>query len=142
MAFIFKIIDNEDIESVIPLVEKLNSYKISYEILKKRFYEMIAQKNYECAVIYDGNKLIGVSGLWFCTRHYSGRSVEPDHVYIDEAYRNKGLGRQFFNWIYDYAKERGYEAVELNTYVSNAQSHKFYFNEGFKILGFHFFKKL
>lgn len=142
MAFIFKIIDNEDIESVIPLVEKLNSYKISYEILKKRFYEMIAQKNYECAVIYDGNKLIGVSGLWFCTRHYSGRSVEPDHVYIDEAYRNKGLGRQFFNWIYDYAKERGYEAIELNTYVSNAQSHKFYFNEGFKILGFHFLKKL
>ncbi|TWO33204.1 GNAT family N-acetyltransferase [Seonamhaeicola sediminis] len=142
MAFIFKIIDNKDIESVIPLVEKLNNYQISYETLKRRFSEMIAQNNYECAVIYNGERLIGVSGLWYCTRHYSGRSVEPDHVYIDEAYRNKGLGKQFFNWIYNYVKEKGYEAVELNTYVSNAPSHKFYFNEGFKILGFHFLKKL
>lgn len=142
MAFIFKIIDDKDIDSVIPLVEKLNNYQISYETLKQRFSEMIAQNNYECAVIYNGEQLIGVSGLWYCTRHYSGRSVEPDHVYIDEAYRNKGLGKQFFNWIYNYVKEKGYKAVELNTYVSNAPSHKFYFNEGFKILGFHFLKKL
>lgn len=141
MAFVFKIIDNTDIEEVIPLVEKLNNHKISYEVLERRFAEMITQ-NYECAVIYDADRIVGVCGLWFCTRHYSGRSVEPDHVYIEEAYRGRGLGGQFFNWIYNYVKERGYEAMELNTYVNNAPSHKFYFNEGFKILGFHFLKKL
>ncbi|WP_299552668.1 GNAT family N-acetyltransferase [Seonamhaeicola sp.] len=141
MAYVFKILEKEKINSVVPLVYELNEGKISENILKQRFSEMITQ-NYECAVIYDGDKLIGVSGLWFCTRHYSGRSVEPDHVYIDKDYRGKGLGKQFFNWIYNYVKEKGYEAVELNTYVSNAPSHKFYFNEDFKILGYHFLKKL
>lgn len=141
MSFKFEIIDKESINAVVPLVEKLNNNRISYEVLEQRFSEMKDQ-NYECAVIYNDNKLIGVCGLWFCTRHYSGRSVEPDHVYIDEAYRGKGLGKAFFKWIYNYVKEKGYESVELNTYVANAPSHKFYFNEGFKILGFHFIKTL
>ena len=141
MAFVFKIIENEKINLVVPLVQKLNGNQVSDDVLKQRFSEMITQ-NYECAVIYDGDNLVGVCGLWFCTRHYSGKSVEPDHVFIDDDYRGKGLGRLFFDWIYNYARSKGCEAVELNTYVSNAPSHKFYFNEDFKILGYHFLKKL
>ncbi|MFV9551963.1 GNAT family N-acetyltransferase [Algibacter sp. PT7-4] len=141
MSFKFKIIEKESINDIIPLVERLNGFKISEALLKVRFAEMIKQ-NYECAVVYDDDKLIGVCGLWYCTRHYSGKSVEPDHVFIDDAYRGQGLGKQFFKWIYNYVTEKGYEAMELNTYVSNYQSHKFYYNEGFKILGYHFIKKL
>ena len=141
MAFTFKIIEKSDINSVIPLVQKLNNYKYSDAILKERFAEMVTQ-NYECAGIYDGDTLIGVSGMWFCTRHYAGKSMEVDHVFIDDGYRSHGLGKQFFSWIYDYVRAKGYNSVELNTYVQNYPSHKFYYNEGFEILGYHFFKKL
>ena len=141
MSLRFEILNKEAIHEVVPLVQKLNDYKVSENILMKRFKEMVTQ-NYECAVIYDNDKLIGVTGLWYCTRHYSGRSVEPDHVYIDDGYRGKGLGKRFFEWIYEYVKTKGCEAVELNTYVNNSPSHKFYFNEDFKILGFHFLKTL
>jgi hypothetical protein len=141
MPFVFKIIENSDINSIIPLVQKLNNYEQSDSILKERFAEMITQ-NYECASIFDGEKLIGISGMWFSTRHYSGKSVEVDHVYIDDSYRGKGLGKQFFKWIYNYVKKKGVKSVELNTYVQNYPSHKFYYNEGFEILGYHFFKKL
>ncbi|GAA4886332.1 hypothetical protein GCM10023311_06640 [Flaviramulus aquimarinus] len=141
MTFVFKILEKKNIDLVVPLVQKLNGNQVSDAVLKQRFSEMITQ-NYECAVIYDGDRLIGVCGLWFCTRHYSGKSVEPDHVFIDDNYRGKGLGKQFFKWIYNYSQSKGCEAVELNTYVSNAPSHKFYFNEDFKILGYHFLKKL
>jgi len=141
MSFTFKIIEKENIDAVIPLMQILTEYKFSEAILKSRFAEMITQ-NYECAGIYDGDVLIGISGMWFCTRHYSGKSVEVDHVYIDDSYRNKGLGGQFFDWIYQYVKQKGYESIELNTYVQNHPSHKFYYNQGFKILGYHFVKKL
>ena len=57
---------------------------------------------------------MGVSGLWFCIRQYAVRSVELDHVFIDDAYRNKGLGSQFVNWIHEYVKSKGCEAIELN----------------------------
>ena len=141
MPFTFKIIEKSNINSVIPLVRKLNDNKQSVAILKQHFAEMVTQ-NYGCAGIYDGDKLIGVSGMWFCTRHYSGKSMEVDHVYIDDAHRGKGLGKQFFKWMYNYAKQKGCDAVELNTYVQNYASHKFYYNEDFEILGYHFLKKI
>ncbi|WP_298760832.1 GNAT family N-acetyltransferase [uncultured Psychroserpens sp.] len=140
MSFQFKILEKSQINDVVPLVQKLNEFKLSEALLKERFAEMVTQ-NYECAVIYDNEQLVGVSGLWFCTRHYVGKTVEIDHVYIEDDYRGKGLGKQFLNWIYAYVKTKGCTTVELNTYVQNYPSHKFYYNEGFEILGYHFLKK-
>ncbi len=141
MDFRFEILDTTDILRVVPLVEKLNDFKVPKAVLEARFLEMATQ-NYECAVVFDTTKIIGVCGLWFCTRHYVGKTVEVDHVYIEELYRGKGVGKQFFKWIYDYVKRKNCNTVELNTYVNNFASHKFYYNEGFEILGYHFLKKL
>jgi len=139
MQFEFKIITADTIETVVPLVKKMSKPHITEAILKERFKEMITQ-NYECVGVYDADQLIGVSGLWFCTRHYSGRSVELDHVFIDDAYRNKGLGTQFINWIETYLKTKGYQAIELNAYIDNVPSQNFYEKDGFQKLGYHFVK--
>jgi GNAT superfamily N-acetyltransferase len=141
MHFSFKIIEKENISTILPLVNKLNEGKVSVEILEKRFQEIITQ-NYECAGVFDADKLIGISGMWFCTRHYSGKSVELDHVYIDDAYRNQGLGKQFMEWITDYVKGKNVETIELNAYIENPASHRFYTNLDFEKPGFHFLKKL
>jgi GNAT superfamily N-acetyltransferase len=141
MSYTIKILDHEEINLVIPLVKELSENKISESVLRNRFSEMVTQ-NYECAVIYHKNEIVGITGLWYCTRHYSGRSVELDHVIIDKRHRNKGLGKKFMTWIGNYVKDKGYEALELNTYVQNYPSHKFYYNLGFQILGYHFLKKL
>ena len=141
MSIHFKILESFKINDIIPLVQQLTSHKFPNDILKERFADMVTE-NYECAVIYDNDKLIGVSGLWYCTRHYAGKSVELDHVFIDEDYRSKGIGKQFLDWIYNYVKAKGVTTAELNTYVQNYPSHKFYYNEGFEILGYHFLKTL
>lgn len=137
----FKPIDKKDILDILPLLQKLNT-TTPHDILKTRVLEMIDCSNYECVGAFDQDKLIGISGLWYSVRHYVGKSVEPDHVVIDETYRGNNIGKQFFNWIYNYTKEKGCEAIELNTYTGNRKSHKFYYNEGFEIYGFHFVKVL
>ncbi|TDQ29941.1 GNAT family N-acetyltransferase [Tenacibaculum caenipelagi] len=137
----FKPIHKKNILSILPLLQKINT-TTPLDILKIRVLEMIDCSNYECVGVYDENKLIGISGLWYSVRHYVGKSVEPDHVIIDETYRGNNIGKQFFNWIYEYTKSKGYEAIELNTYTGNRKSHKFYYNEGFEIYGFHFVKIL
>ena len=86
MPYFFKIIDKNKINSIIPMVQELSENKIPNSVLEARFGEMVTQ-NYECAVVYDNEKLIGDTGLWYCTRHYSGKSVELDHVIIDGNYR-------------------------------------------------------
>ena len=75
MSFTFKIITKEKLDDILPLVIKLNNGSVDYEVLKQRFSEMFTQ-NYECTGVYDKDTLIGICGLWYCTRHYSGKSVE------------------------------------------------------------------
>lgn len=135
-----KIIDRNEITSIIPLLRNINN-KTPDHLLQQRLVEMTNQ-NYECAGIYDLDKLIGICGIWYSTRHYIGKSAEVDHVIIDKNYRNLGVGKMFFSWIYNYLKEKGCEATELNTYVNNTKSHKFYYNEGYQIYGFHMLKVL
>ncbi|MFD2516550.1 GNAT family N-acetyltransferase [Salinimicrobium flavum] len=137
----FNKILKKEIPQILPLVQRHMENQFSDEVLIERFNEMFDQ-NYECFGIYSEEKLIGVFGLWFMTRHYAGRSCEPDHIFIEEAYRNKGIGKKLFDFIYNYALEKGCETSELNSYVSNYRSHKFYLNEGYVIKGYHFIKNL
>ena len=139
-SFEIKILPKEKIFDIIPLLNQLNE-NTPEDILKERLLEMVTQ-NYECVVMYDKLKIVGICGIWYMTRHYIGKSMEVDHVVIDNAYRSKGLGRIFFDWIYEHVKSKGCEASELNAYVNNPKSHKFYYNEGYNIYGFHFLKVL
>lgn len=56
-----KIIDPNNILDVVPLLKQLNK-KTSEKLLKERLLEMVTQ-NYECAVMYYNNELVGVCGI-------------------------------------------------------------------------------
>jgi GNAT superfamily N-acetyltransferase len=133
-----KLIEKENIFTILPLLKELNTNTPEI-VLKERLLEMTTQ-NYKCIGMYLNEELVGISGLWFLTRHYCGKTVEPDHVVIAEKHRNKGLGKKLFEWIYKYAQSIGCESSELNTYIENVKSHQFYENEGYKKLGYHYLK--
>lgn len=141
MNVTFKSIEKENILDILPLLSIINT-KTPSRLLKERVLEMVNYQNYECVGAFQEGKIIGICGLWYSTRHYIGKSVEPDHVIISEEFRGMGLGKQFFSWIYEHTKSKGCEAMELNTYSTNTKSHKFYYNEDFAIYGFHFLKVL
>lgn len=141
MQLAFNKILKEDFSVVLPYLEKLHSVEIDKLLLQERLLEMFDQ-NYECFGIYKSGKLVGVFGLWFMTRHYAGRSCEVDHIYIEDELQGNGVGRQLFNFIENYAQSKKCETLELNSYVENFRSHKFYMNLGFVIRGYHFLKKL
>jgi len=136
----FKFIESENITVILPLMRLINT-KTPEKLLEERIKEMASQ-NYKCLGVFHGEMLIGICGLWYMTRHYCGRSIEADHVIILDEYKNKGIGNQLFEWIFNYAKAENIEASELNTYVENPRSHKFYYNLGYEIKGFHFVKNL
>lgn len=141
MQITFKLLSKEEAHIILPYLDIMNNQKVPMDVLEVRFSEMLEQ-NYEAYAIYDDDKIIGCFGLWHMTRHYCGRSVEPDHIYIEENYRSKGIGAKLFQWIEENGKKNGLKAVELNTYVENFPSHKFYYNQGFVARGYHFLKKI
>lgn len=141
MELAFNKILKNDVDQILPLVMELSENQTEETVLRSRFLEMFDQ-NYECFGVYSNRELIGVFGLWFMTRHYAGKSCEPDHVFIKPQFQNKGIGRRIFEFIFNYAREKGCETSELNSYVQNFKSHKFYMNHGYVIKGYHFLKKL
>ncbi|MEE9437752.1 MAG: GNAT family N-acetyltransferase, partial [Saprospiraceae bacterium] len=76
------------------------------------------------------------------TRHYIGKSAELDHVIINPKIQSKGYGKILIDWIIEYLKSQNIDACELNAYVKNRRSHKFYKKEDFKIYGYHFLRIL
>ncbi len=140
-TFKFALIPASEILTILPLLEELASANISEAIRTERVLEMASQ-NYECVGLYDGDTLIGICGMWFMTRHYAGKSVEADHVIITAGYQGKGLGKKLMQWVYDYAQSKDCLWMELNTFVHNFASHKFYYNEGFVSKGYHMVKVL
>jgi diamine N-acetyltransferase len=138
--FTYQLIPAEEMDSIIPLWQLLNN-QISSKILGERLKEML-QKGYACAGVYEGEKLIGICGIWILTKYYIGRHLEPDNVIILPEYRGRGIGEKLMEWVHAYGKSRGCVAAELNCYVSNAAGQKFWVNEGYEILGFHYRKML
>ena len=81
-------------------------------------------------------------GAWTTTRLYCGKQLELDNVIVSSNYRNKGIGAELGAYVEDWARQNDYLTVELNSYVTASSAHKFYFSQGYKILGFHFYKPL
>lgn len=130
----------DHLSSILPLVKILNP-GIENVVLERRLHEMVKQ-GYQCAGAYLENRLVSVCGLWVTTRFYCGKQIEPDNVIVDPQFRSIGIGKKLMEWVYEYARGLGCETCELNARVENSPSHKFYFNEGFLIFGYHFQKQL
>jgi hypothetical protein len=138
---ILKELFTSDKDDIISLVKKLNPDK-PVDDLNKSIVEMFSFSNYHCFGLYSGTNLLGISSCWITVRFYSGKQIELDNVIIDDEIRSTGLGRKFLELLEIWAKENSCNTVELNTYVQNSRSHKFYFNSGYSILGYHFQKNI
>ena len=137
----FEILTVENIAEISVLGQQLNP-KMTLEQIKNLLNEMFTLPTYRCFGLFLNKKLVGISSGWITVRFYSGKQLEVDNVIIDNSLQSKGFGKQFFDFIENWAKENSCETIELNTYVQNSKSHKFYFNLGYSILGFHFWKHI
>jgi GNAT superfamily N-acetyltransferase len=135
-----RLLPQAELTTILPLVKTLNPL-LSESTLEQRLQQMIEQ-GYACVGAYHQNELVAICGLWITTRFYCGKQIEPDNVIVAESYRGQGLGQQLMDWVYEYGRSQDCDVCELNAYVVNSAAHRFYFQQGFKILGYHFQKTL
>ncbi len=128
-------------DRVIELISQLNPH-MKKEFIDNSLKQMDKFDNYLRFGLFDENKLIGLSSGWVSYRLYSGKQLELDNVIIDTTIQSKGYGSKFLKEIEKWEISNNFNTVEFKTYVENDRSHKFYFNQAFKILGFHFQKYL
>lgn len=138
--YTYRLVPKEEMAIIVPLLRVLNN-TIEETVLRERLAEMV-ERGYECLGVFAEGKLIGICGMWILVKYYVGRHIEPDNVMILPDYRNKGIGEQMMKWVYAYGRSRGCVASELNCYTTNSGGQKFWANEGYRILGFHYQRQL
>ncbi len=99
------------------------------------------ESGYRAVAMFDvTGRMVAATGFWISARFYCGFMMHMDNFVVLEELRSAGIGRQLLAWLEDEARREGCEAIILDSYVENHLSHKFYFREGFKIVGHHFHK--
>ena len=131
--------------SVAPVWEKLNElhHSLSYdfkeryrtmtwETRKKKLLERSIELHIEGVYNLPENELIGYC---ICSIEKADpKSGEIDSIYIDEAYRKSGLGRQLMNNAIAWFSVKGVETQKLMVACGNEQVFDFYRQFGFKPL--------
>ena len=135
VEYTIRFLEKDELELILQLARELNE-SLSEDVLADRLKEMPGQ-GYQCLAVFDGDSVIGVCGIWVTTRFYCGKQVEVDNVVVSGDYRGKGIGKLIMEQVYKYAESIGCGTVELNAYVRNYNAHKFYINEGCRIIGYH-----
>ncbi|WP_223788729.1 GNAT family N-acetyltransferase [Marinicella meishanensis] len=123
--------------AVLNLLQQLNP-EMAFSLIEERLTSMVESNNYLCFGLFEDERLIGLCSGWSTVRIYCGKQLELDNVIVDQSLQSKGLGTFFMQALKQWTVENSYQSIGLNTYVTNSQSHKFYLNQGFTILGFHF----
>ncbi|HEY2573251.1 MAG TPA: GNAT family N-acetyltransferase [Verrucomicrobiaceae bacterium] len=129
----------EELPLMLPLIERHNS-KVDPEELRRRLEVMISF-GYHGIGAFDGSCLVGVAGYWLGARFYCGEYMDVDNVVVDETLRSRGVGQKLMDWLHARARELGCKVVVLDSYVTFARAHKFYFRQDYEILGYHFSRK-
>ena len=137
----FRVMTAADLDTIAPLANKLHPH-LDLATVRASMEEMFQFPTYHCFCVFQNGRPIALSNGWITVRIYSGKQLEVDNVVVDPDLRSQGVGKFFFAHIQDWAIKNDCKTIELNTFVQNSKSHKFYFNEGYKILGFHFQKGL
>lgn len=129
----------DELPLILPLIEKHNA-KIAPEELRRRLDAMIPH-GYHCIAAFLDGCIVGVAGYWLGARFYCGEYMDVDNVVVEESLRSRGIGAQMMTWLENKAQDLGCKVVVLDSYITFAGAHRFYFRRGYHILGFHFSKE-
>ena len=135
-ALTIRELSQEEFPLILPLIEKHNA-KIAPEELRRRL-EVMVTHHYHCIAAFLVLRMVGVAGYWLGARFWCGEFMDVDNVVVDETLRSQGIGKQLMDWLHIKARESNCKIVVLDSYVTYVGAHRFYFREGYEILGFHF----
>jgi GNAT superfamily N-acetyltransferase len=108
----------------------------------KSYISEMQPHNYTQIAVFDGDKCVGLTGLWTGTKLWTGKYLEMDNFVVHPEYRKRGIGKIISEFINQKAKDLGCTCIVLDAFTANFGAHKFYYNLGYEPRGFHFIKTI
>ncbi|MBX9807832.1 MAG: GNAT family N-acetyltransferase [Flavobacteriaceae bacterium] len=108
----------------------------------KSYLEAMIPQNYTQVAVFDGKECVGLTGLWYGIKLWSGKYMEIDNFIVHPNHRSKGIGKMLTDYVTEKATELNCTMIVLDAYTQNFTAHRFYYNQGYNPRGFHFIKTL
>lgn len=99
--------------------------------------EMQAE-GYRLAYAEADGEVVTVAGYRISTNFWLGRHLYVEDLVTAPAARSKGHGEAMLAWLREQARSQGCRFLDLDSGTQRGRAHKFYFGQGFSILGYHF----
>ncbi len=146
VSALIRFADDEDLKQINVIRKQVNDLHVKGkpEIFKEGFSEEL--QDYIYAIFKDPDKKIVVYELRsricaFAVLNHIKKPENPfmyerdyldiDEFGVDEAYRRKGIATKMIHFIRDYAKQEGFNRIELNMWEFNHNALEFYESAGF-----------
>jgi len=108
----------------------------------KTFLETMIPHNYTQVAVYDNEECVGLTGLWYGIKLWSGKYMEIDNFIVHPEHRSKGIGKLLTDYVNQKATDSDCTMIVLDAFTDNFTAHRFYYNQGYNPRGFHFIKTL
>jgi len=99
-------------------------------------------EGYQLAFLELDSVVRSVAGFRIFNLLFSGRTLYIDDLVTHDSDRSRGFGAALFDWLVEYAKEKGCEHLTLDSGVQRFAAHRFYLKRGMDITSHHFDLKL
>lgn len=108
----------------------------------KAYLQAMIPHNYTQVAVFEEDQCVGLTGLWYGIKLWSGKYMEIDNFIVHPEYRSKGIGKSLTDFVNQKASDLGCTMIVLDAYTGNFTAHRFYYNQGYFPRGFHFIKTL
>jgi GNAT superfamily N-acetyltransferase len=138
-----KIIELTTIEEMVVQIEIIRYlYPTISEAKYKAYLELMLPHNYSQVAVFEGDECLGLTGLWYGVKLWSGKYIEIDNFIVHPNHRSKGIGKMLTDFVNQKATDLECAMIVLDAYTQNFTAHRFYYNQGYAPRGFHFTKIL
>ena len=107
----------------------------TYKDAEQKINGLIEHVSNDSAMVYgvfDTDKLVGF--VWAYEHPFREEiRVYVNEIHVEEAYRNRGIGKQLLSAVESLARERGYGALYIHAEGDNDGAIRLYQNEGYAI---------
>lgn len=138
MPMTFRLAEPHDLPAILPLMAEYYAYDghdFDEPAARAALAELLGDPRCGRAwLIEDDGKAIGYAVLTIgFSLEWRGRDGFVDEIFVKEAYRGKGLGRQALELLLAEARALGIRALHLEVDDDNARARAVYEGLGFKV---------